>query len=561
MTSVTPRRSCAAEILRQISAAAVPVVFGLPGVHNLPFWQGDGDGMPPSLGVRHEQAAVYAADGLARATGGVGVALVTTGPGAANAVGAFGEAAASGSPVLLIATEISTRLARPGTVRGALHESRDQAALFAPLAKRVFAPRTAAAAADAVAQGLALAAESPRGPVYVDVPTDLLSASVDTYGPVRGGRREPHPAQLQRAARAIDAAERVVVWLGAGVVQADAVAEARALAEHVGAPVVTTYGARGLLGRNHPLGVGYPPHEPEVAALIGEADLLLAAGTDFDGMNTRNWKMPFPPALVEINVDAAELGKNYAADVSVLGDARPALAALLALTAPRESAPARRTVAQLRAAVRQRLEAETSGTGVAELLSAVEETAAVHDAILVDMAIAGYWIGGYAELPRARQLQYPVGWGTLGYALPAAVGPAAGGLRTLAVCGDGGLLLGVGELATIVQHQLPVTVLVVDNGGYGMLAFDQDAAGVSRRGVDLVSPDLPQLATAFGMPAETVGAPGAELAGALQRAAAAPGPRMIVLHHHMPPPRSTSARWFEPVHGEPEHDRRPAVAG
>jgi thiamine pyrophosphate-dependent acetolactate synthase large subunit-like protein len=134
----------ARRVLEAAAAAGVAHVFGLPGVHNLAFWRERGAGLPAIVGVRHEQTTVYAADGLARATGGLGVALTTTGPGAANAAGAFGEAAASGSPVLLVASEISSGLARPGVRRGVLHESRDQAAIFEPLAKAVYRPRTPA---------------------------------------------------------------------------------------------------------------------------------------------------------------------------------------------------------------------------------------------------------------------------------------------------------------------------------------------------------------------------------------------------------------------------------
>ena len=134
---------------------------------------------PRILGVRHEQTTVYAADGFARASGGIGVALTTTGPGAANALGAFGEASASGSPVVLIASEISTRLSKPGVNRGVLHEWADKAALFEPLAKKVYRPRDAKSVLDAVAEAMSVALQWPRGPVYLDIPTDVLTEQVE----------------------------------------------------------------------------------------------------------------------------------------------------------------------------------------------------------------------------------------------------------------------------------------------------------------------------------------------------------------------------------------------
>ena len=175
-------------ILQTLTGAGVRTAFGLPGVHNLAFWDAARPGMPEIIGTRHEQTTVYAADGLARASGGLGVSLATTGPGVANAVGAFGEAAASGSPVLLIASDTSTRIARAGVVRGGLHESADQGAMFATFAKAVYQPRTAEDAVEAVARGAEAAMQWPRGPVYVGVPTDVLRQPAQPL-PVAGPQR------------------------------------------------------------------------------------------------------------------------------------------------------------------------------------------------------------------------------------------------------------------------------------------------------------------------------------------------------------------------------------
>ena len=159
-------------------------------------------------------------------------------------------------------------------------------------------------------------------------------------------------------------------------------------------------------------------------------------------------------------------------------------------------------------------------------VDAVEAARTPETVLVCDMAVAGYWVGGYAGAPAPRRLAYPVGWGTLGFALPAAVGAAATGRPVLAVCGDGGLMMGLGELATLVQHRLPVTVLVVDDGGYGMLRYDQARAGHPPAGVDLATPDFPALAAAFGLPATDVGAVAGlapALAAALGERRAAPG--------------------------------------
>jgi acetolactate synthase-1/2/3 large subunit len=532
-------------VLRTLGDAGARIAFGLPGVHNLAFWRVRGDGVPAIVGVRHEQTTVYAADGLARASGALGVALTTTGPGAANAVGAFGEAAISRSPVVLVASEIPTTLARAHVLRGALHESRDQAALFEPLAKAVLRPRTPAAAVAAVAEAAEIAMTWPRGPVYVDIPTDVLVRPATPVQPGTPRRRSPEPAALAAATDAIAVAERIVIWSGGGVPQADADRELVEFAERLCAPVVTTFAGRGVLPPDHPCSVGLPPHERAVADLIGDADLLVAVGTAFDGPTTRNWSMPRPPKLVTINCDPADLDRNFTPDVAVLGDAKLTLAALNTTVGKRDLPLD--DVAALRTRVWDRLRTADDSAAACVLLDAVNGVVDRHDPVVVaDMAIPGYWVGGYGRCLGPRRAQYPVGWGTLGYAVPAAVG--AGALRdrpVLAVCGDGGFMFAVGELAVLAEHRLPVTVLLVDDGGYGMLRYDQTHVGDEHRGVDLGRPDFVALSEAFGIPAVAVdGVSG--LAPVLDDAVAAGEPRMVVLREALVPPRTMSPRWGDP---------------
>lgn len=535
-------RTVAWAVLRTLANAGVRTTFGLPGVHNLAFWRATGG--PEIMSVRHEQTTVYAADGLARASGGLGVALTTTGPGAANAVAAFGEAAACGSPVVLIASEISTAIAKQGVLRGALHESRDQAGMFEPLAKAVFRPRSPAAAVGAVATAAELAMTWPRGAVYVDIPTDVLDQPADEITPATPIRRAP--GSLTDVAGLLAAAERVVIWAGGGVIQSGAEPELTELAQRLGAPVVTTFAGRGVLPPDHPCAVGLPPHEREIAALIGDADLLLAVGTAFDGTNTRNWTMPLPPKLISINVDPTDVDKNLRPDVAVVADAKLALAGLLDLVSKRDNPTT--DLVRAKEIVWQRLRTQPESITPVAMLDMIDRVVAARDAVVVaDMAIPGYWLGGYGRVPGPRRLQYPVGWGTLGYALPAAVG--VGALRdrpALAVCGDGGIMFALGELAVLRQERLPVTVLLVDDGGYGMLRFDQTHVGDEHRGVDLARPDFQALAAAFGIPAVTLDGVDDRLGPALDDALAAGEPRMVVLREAMTPPRTTSPRWRDP---------------
>jgi thiamine pyrophosphate-dependent acetolactate synthase large subunit-like protein len=544
---ISDTESVAKSVLRMIAERGVDVVFGLPGVHNLAFWREQSSSTPRIIGVRHEQTTVYAADGYSRASGGLGVALTTTGPGAANAIGAFGEAAASGSPVVLIASEISTVLARPGVNRGVLHESRDQAAMFEPLAKKVFRPRTGGDAVIAVAEAMEVAMQWPRGPVYVDIPTNVLIEQVPTSNCIieRSVRLQPSASSLRAAATLIGESDRVVIWAGGGVVQAGAEEELSQLALKLRAPVVTTFNARGALPFTHPCAVTLPPHEPEIAQLIGSADLLIAVGTDFDGMTTRNWSMPMSANLVSINCDARDIDKNYVPTVGVLGDARLSLGSLIDLISV--SAQTTDELDQIQSDAWKRLRRDDRSAPATIFLDQINVAREEYDAVVVaDMAIPGYWVGGYGRFNRSRSLQYPVGWGTLGYALPAAVG--VGALRTnpvIAVCGDGGIMFALGELAVVVEENLPVTILLVDDGGYGMLRYDQDHSGDPRRGVDLGRPDFVAVGEAFGIDSVELTTSDNGLGEALGKALGSRQPGLVVLKESLTPPRTTSPRWHE----------------
>lgn len=537
-------------ILDILSLAGVETIFGLPGVHNLAFWKEESVDTPRILGVRHEQTTVYAADGLARASGGLGVALTTTGPGAANAVGAFGEAAASGSPVLLISSEVSTQLKRPGIIRGVLHESLDQSAIFSSLAKAVFCPRTAEDAVSAILESIEVALEWPRGPVYVDIPTDVLLHLVDKERVIATNPPErvaPIDLSITSAIELLNSVEKIVIWVGGGVVQSGEGAEKSLLqlCELLRAPVVTTFSARGVIPPTHPCAVNLPPHEPEVARLIGEADLMLAVGSDFDGMMTRNWTMPRPRHLISINCDSTDLSKNFVPDVEILADAELAMRALLEyLSGDGSDLP---SLDAMRTDVWNRLRTDPRSESACFFLDAVDFAVGKNNAVVIaDMAIPGYWFGGYGRIQRSRQLQYPVGWGTLGYAVPASVG--AGARMTdpvLVVCGDGGFMFAIGELAVIAHEQLPVTILLVDDGGYGMLRYDQDHAGDKRNGVELFAPDFVKLGESFGIETVKLGNSDPRLGVVLDEALSSRAPRIIILEQILAPPRTTSPRWNE----------------
>ena len=533
--------------------AGVEIAFGLPGVHNLPLWR-ELNGSPIRLvGVRHEQTAAYAADGYARASGRLGVALTTTGPGAANTLAAVGEAWASRQPILVIATDIPTSARRPGVWRGVLHEATDQAAMFMPVVKEAIRVRAADEIGPAVARAARTALEAPARPVYVEIPTDLLNAEaaiVKGSDPLtRGDSRgltplEPDPAHLDRAAELLERARRPLVWAGGGALQSGAGEAVGRLAERLVAPVILTYSASGLLPPGHPCLVQAPPHVPEVGALWDEADVVVAVGSDFDGMMTQGWKMPQPPRLVAINVDPTDASKNYRPDVLVEADAARSADALADRLGERGGLDAlKRRLKELGRTVRERIATEEPEASA--FLDAIER-ALPDDAIVVcDMCIPGYWLGGFHRTPAPRKLSYPLGWGTLGCAFPQGLGAAlAGAGPAVSISGDGGFLYACGELAAAKQEDIPLTAVIVDDGGYGMIRYDQDLHGDPREGVDLTNPDFLALAAAFGIRADSVDGLGEHFGVALKGHVALKEPTMLVARAGLGPPPNVSPRWY-----------------
>jgi thiamine pyrophosphate-dependent acetolactate synthase large subunit-like protein len=529
-------------IVDLLEERGVELCFGLPGVHNLALWEALRDSPIRLVGVRHEQAAAYAADGYARATGRLGVAITTTGPGAANTLGAVGEAWAARSPVLVIATDIPTTLRRPDTYRGVLHETTDQAAMFAPVVKAAHRALEAGDVASAAAAALRDATAAPHRPVYLEVATDLLGAGV----PAAHNGLGPDPpaldgAALDDAVARLAAAERPLIWAGTGA--RDAGAEVARLGERLAAPVMTTYGAAGLLRPSHPCLVGMPTHVEPAGELWDAADLVLAIGSDLDGVQTQNFAMPQPPALLAVNLDPEDAAKNYSVDVLLEGDAAQVTAALADRLPERGGLDA---LSERLHGVRARACRELDGRAL-RFLDAIRFALPDESVLVADMCIPGYWLAGFHTPAAPRRLQIPLGWGTLGYAFPAAMGAAlAGSGPAVAVAGDGGFLFACGELATIAQERIPLTTVIVDDGGYGMLRYDQDVRGDERYGVDLHTPDFAAMAAAFGIRAETVDGLEDAFGEALARHVEEPEPTVLVARTPEPlvPPPNTSPNWY-----------------
>ena len=547
-------RTVAAVILDLLANEGVKKAFGIPGVHNLGFWNALSKDRPEIVSVRHEQSCVYAADGLARATGKLSVAITTTGPGAANTLGAFGEAAISGSHLLLISSEAPIKNRSADGARGILHEMDDQSALFTPLAKRIkignedlVLAKSCKSAEDAVAtvvDFLQFLSVAPAGVGYIGVPSDVLNQEFNQAVPDLSDKAVAYLAQEKN--REIDfnlakdllaGVNKIGIWAGGGATNVSG--EMAALADHLSAPIFTSFAGRGVgaVSKNY---LNIPIHETEAEQLLAECEALLIFGSQLDGMNTKNWSIKFPKKILLVDANPKIALRNVSADLVLqTSDISSVITAL-------KSIPARSSwaeVSEISTQARKRIAASDKGKAGMALVTAIEKSWPSENYIVCDMAISGYWTGVYLQAKRARQISYPVGWGTLGFGLPASLGPSSAGVATLVICGDGGIAFGLGELATVAQEQLPLTILLHDDGGYGMLRFDQQVMKHPERGVNLFNPDWQVLAQSFGI--EFTQTNLAELSEVLAKRSVSSTPGIVLIQDPIYPPKSTSPRWSE----------------
>lgn len=539
-------------LVQALAAHGVEQVFGIPGTHSLEIYRHlDRYGLR-HLTPRHEQGAGYAADGYARVSGRPGVALTTTGPALLNIAAAVGQAYSDSVPLLVISPGMPLR--HPAQSVGSLHEMRSQTDAMRNIA--AFSHRVGAVGqiGAAVARAFALfAGERPR-PVHVEIPLDLLGATEPVGGLPTAPARFPaqaDPTCLSEAAETLARAARPALVLGGGA--RGAAAKCLALAELLGAPVVTTANGKGIVSEFHPLSAGVALHSPAVQEWLVDRDVVLAVGTELG--ESDYWCEPprLGGTLIRVDLDPAQMYNGQPAGIPLVGDAATVLRALTqlvsvllpqiqtraaaiggdAMAAAMVTGPA--AAADLRAARNH----QTRGRDARWIpyLNAIREVLAPDAVITSDSAMCCYY-GALPHLPIPAEGRYlhPTGFGTLGYALPAAIGAkaAAPDRQVLALSGDGGLQFTVQELATAVQLRQPLPIVVFDNGGYGEIRNEMAARGDRPTAVDLPSPDLPALARAYGGRGECAANP-AQLAAALRTALSAPGPTVIVVPEEKAP--------------------------
>jgi 5-guanidino-2-oxopentanoate decarboxylase len=479
--------------VRSLGAHGVGLVFGIPGTHNLELYAHLERHGIRHVSPRHEQGAGYAADGYARATRRPGVAITTAGPALMNIAAAAGQAQSDSVPLLIVSPGMPR--AHPAASSGYLHEMPSQQRAMSGVVERSVRVMSHAELGRELADAFAaFRSRRPRAR-YLEVPLDLLAERAETQVPVApevGPAPPPHSA-VAAAAELLARAERPGVIAGGGA--AGAAAALVALADRLGAPVVTTANGKGTIPDEHPLALGARINFAPARAWLESCDAVLAVGTELGESDL--WGPPLKlTGLVRVDVDPAQAHSNAVADVSVIADARPALEALAAALPTGAATAPGETAAEL---VRAALEPEVRKQAAPWLdwLPAIPDDAIVTG----DSAMCCYY-GALPALPRERprEFLYPAGFGTLGYAVPAAIGAALGrpDRRVLALSGDGGLMFTLPELASAAALRIPLPVVVFVNDGYGEIRNEMVDAGNPPVGVDLPPPDLPAAARALG---------------------------------------------------------------
>ena len=521
-------------VVECLAAHGAEAVFGLPGIHALPIWEGLRESELKTYGMRTELNAAFAAAGWAHVTGRPAPLLLSTGPGALNSLTGLMEAASAHLPVVAISSQIPAALIGKG--RGFLHELPDQRASFAPVVKWTGRAMSADDIPGLVGEAWRRAQIAPSGPTYVEIPFDVLTAAASGVEAtaIDGGAPRPEVAPaagVAAAARLLSAATRPVIWAGGGVIRSGAWEEVAALAEKLDAPVVTTYMGKGAIAEDHPLSAGSGADEAAFKELVGGADVVLCAGTELGAETTGQYALRFGGRVIQIDADARRIGATYEA-MPLVGDARMTLRALIETVTERGKDDGAQHAGEVRERISRGLDAQDRELERG-LLSTIRATLPRDAVAAWDMTILGYWAAAHFRAYAPRRFLYPLGSGTLGFAWPAALGAKAAlrGTPVLAVCGDGGFMYGISELASARQHGLAVRLLIVDDGGYGILREYQRESFEANHGVDLAQPDFVALVTAFGVPVRATSAD--RLGADLEWAFAVDGPSVLVLRERL----------------------------
>jgi acetolactate synthase-1/2/3 large subunit len=490
----------------------VEVVFGYPGGAILPAYDAMLDYPIRHILVRHEQGATHMADGYARATGKVGVAVATSGPGATNMVTGIATAMMDSSPIVCITGQVGS-----GLIGSDAFQETDITGITLPITKHNFLVAHASEVAAAVREAFAIAASGRPGPVLIDITKDAQLGSCefdwDAAAPDLESLARPGHSFGVDALQLINAAERPLILAGHGIILGGAEAALQALAEKAQIPVAMTLLGIGGFPASHPLNLGMMGMHGEawVNTAIQEADLLIALGMRFDDRVTGNLKTYAPHAKkVHVDIDPAEFNKNVKVDAAIAGDVGTVVRDWLPKIARGDRSKWLKYISDLKgdSAVRDIQNLPDDGhLYAAHVINDLWRITEGNALVVTDVGQHQMWEAQYYHHEKSRSLVTSGGLGTMGFALPAAIGAKVGrpDAEVWVVVGDGGFQMTMAELATMVQEELDVKIAVINNGYLGMVRQWQEFFYQRRYAATPISgPDFAKLAEAFGVTGLTV---------------------------------------------------------
>ena len=530
--------TCGEVLVKLLEGYGVEQVFGIPGVHTVELYRGLARSSINHVTPRHEQGAGFMADGYARTSGKPGVCFIITGPGMTNITTAMGQAYADSIPMLVISS-VQSR-SQLGGGRGKLHELPNQSALVGGVAAFSHTLMSAAELPGVLARAFALFQAGRPRPVHIEIPLDVLVEEANDLlisVPVNIDRAGASPSAISRMTDLLADARRPLILAGGGAI--DAAAELTELAERLDAPVALTINAKGMLESRHPLLIGSTQSLVATRALVAEADVVLAIGTELaetDYDITFAGGFEIPGVLLRVDIDPDQTVRNYPPTVALVADSRNAAQALLSALSHQSLAERRNDWGQVRAArLRDELAASWDAPTLAQTRFLETVLHELPNAVFVGDSTQPVYTGNLTfnpERPR-RWFNSSTGYGTLGYALPAAIGAwlggrVEGGARPPVVCliGDGGLQFTLPELASAVEARTPVIVLLWNNQGYEEIKKYMVNRAIEPVGVDIYTPDFIGVAKALGCAAEAVSSVDG-LRDALRLATDRQGPTLI----------------------------------
>jgi thiamine pyrophosphate-dependent acetolactate synthase large subunit-like protein len=490
----------------------IDTIFGIPGGHSLGIY----DALAMNTRIRHvlgrhEQGLGFMADGYARASGRVGVLTTTSGPAVANLACALGGATTDTSPVLAIASTVRSDLVAKD--RGGLHDCGQAIEIMRPVCRYVRRCTSVEEIPDAISELIYQLTAGRPGGAFCEIPCDLLTreAMIEIPEPRKIQPIPPDAEKINQAVQLLSTAQRPVLWVGTGAVVSKAGLEIQTLAEKIGAWVIPTTLARGILSCDLPYVVPLDGASlTRVNEVLAEADVVLAIGTMFKQEDTANWTTKLGDKLIHIDIDPKEIGRSYKPHIGIIADARAALREILSrlirvVPASPNWIARGKQAGQERVALRRTQSPREMG-----MLDQLRSGVSKEDILICDRCNLGYWAYRYLPVYQPRAFAYPMGYGGLGGALPQAFGAklACPEKNVVCVIGDGGFQFTATELAVAVQENIPVTILLCNNSAYGAIRANQDRNFGGRRfGCQLKNPDFQKLASAYGITSVRVDKP------------------------------------------------------